>query len=150
TVSARRSSPRLHNEETRCATRPESQIRHPHCRQNRVLARNTRFLVGLSAVLAGPSLTGGDFMTIMDGCCARAKVHMAVTVSALVMWASTSPAAADNVRWSTVVGIVQAGNLVGNIPGGGQPWTTLGGHASVDLSAGRAEFEVRGLVLAGG
>ena len=89
-------------------------------------------------------------MTIMDGRCARAKAHMAVTVSALVMWASASPAAADNVRWSTVVGIVQAGNLVGNIPGGGQPWTTLGGHASVDLSAGRVEFEVRGLVLAGG
>ena len=28
--------------------------------------------------------------------------------------------------------------------------TTLGGHASVDLSAGRVEFEVRGLVLGGG
>lgn len=89
-------------------------------------------------------------MTIMDGCRAPAKMLMAVTASALAMWASASPAAADNVRWSTVVGIVQAANVVGNIPGGGQPWTTLGGHASVDLSAGRVEFEVRGLVLAGG
>src|SRR5690348_13647567 len=63
--------------------------------------------------------------------------------------ATVSPAAADGVRWRTVVGIVQAGNIVGGITGGGQPWTTLGGHASVDLSAGRVEFEVRGLVLSG-
>ena len=34
--------------------------------------------------------------------------------------------------------------------GGGQPWITLNGHASVDFSAGRVHFEVRGLVLAGG
>src|SRR5437016_14040727 len=86
----------------------------------------------------------------MDRCDARAKVLMAVTASALLISAITSPAAADDVRWGTVVGIVQAGNSVGNIAGGGQPWTTLGGHANVDLSAGRVEFEVRGLVLAGG
>jgi hypothetical protein len=40
--------------------------------------------------------------------------------------------------------------LVGNIPGGGQPWSTLGGQANVNLRSGRLEFEIRGLVLAGG
>ena len=73
-----------------------------------------------------------------------------VVASALLAFASVSPAAADSVRWRTVVGIVQAANVVGGIGGGGQPWTTLGGHASVDLSANHLEFEVRGLVLAGG
>ena len=73
-----------------------------------------------------------------------------VVASALLAFASVSPAAADNVRWRTVIGIAQAGNVVGGIPGGGQPWSTLGGHASVDLSANHVEFEVRGLVLAGG
>ena len=73
-----------------------------------------------------------------------------VVASALLAFASVSPAAADNVRWRTVVGIIQANNVAGGIGGGGQPWTTLGGHASVDLSANHVEFEVRGLVLAGG
>jgi len=74
---------------------------------------------------------------------------IAATVSVLVS-ATMSSAAADSVRWKTIVGIIQAGNLVGNIAGGGQPWTTLDGRASVDLSSSRVEFEVRGLVLAGG
>ena len=34
--------------------------------------------------------------------------------------------------------------------GGGQPWSTLGGEARVNLGSGHVEFEVRGLVLAGG
>src|SRR5262245_19622875 len=88
-------------------------------------------------------------MTTMR-CCKQRKSLVLITASALLGIATTAPAAADGVRWRTVVGIVQAGNTVGNIGGGGQPWTTLGGHASVDLSANRVEFEVRGLVLAGG
>ena len=82
--------------------------------------------------------------------CERIRVPVLAVASALLAFASVSPAAADNVRWRTVVGIVQANNVVGNIGGGGQPWTTLGGHASVNLSANHVEFEVRGLVLAGG
>ena|SRR5262245_1759972 len=88
-------------------------------------------------------------MTTMR-CCKQRKSLVLITASALLGIATTAPAAADGVRWRTVVGIVQAGNTVGNIGGGGQPWTTLGGHANVDLSANRVEFEVRGLVLAGG
>ncbi|HKW55694.1 MAG TPA: hypothetical protein VJO12_18550 [Stellaceae bacterium] len=62
------------------------------------------------------------------------------------------PAAADSssVRWKTIIGIIQAGNVVAGIGGDGQPWSTLGGEARVDLASGETEFEVRGLVLAGG
>jgi hypothetical protein len=56
----------------------------------------------------------------------------------------------NNVRWQTIIGIIQAGNVVGGIGGGGQPWSTLGGHAYANLSEGVVDFEVKGLVLAGG
>jgi hypothetical protein len=77
----------------------------------------------------------------------------ALALAALSM--SVSPAAfadnnSNNVSWKRVIGIIQAGNIVGNIAGGGQPWSTLGGEANVNLRSGRVEFEVRGLVLAGG
>jgi hypothetical protein len=95
---------------------------------------------------------------------ARVKLFVAVTASALLMSAIASPAAADSVRWRTIVGVVDtsnttagtppvtvpAVNVVGTILPGGVPWTTLGGYASVDLITGRVEFEVHGLVLAGG
>src|SRR5947209_5065493 len=80
-----------------------------------------------------------EIMTMMNRRCERARILALVTASALLGLATISPAAADGVRWRTVVGIVQAGNTVGNIAGGGQPWTTHGGHASVDLSANHVE-----------
>jgi len=76
--------------------------------------------------------------------------------AALAATLASPPALADDhgARWATVIGIIQAGNVVGvgsgAVTGGGQPWSTLGGHASVDLRSGRVDFEVRGLVLAGG
>jgi hypothetical protein len=75
---------------------------------------------------------------------------LSLTMTAALLAVIGSPAAAQNVKWRTVIGIIQAGNVVAGIPGGGQPWSTLGGQASVNLSTGRIEFEVRGLVLAGG
>jgi hypothetical protein len=84
----------------------------------------------------------------MERYCARASLLVAAT--ALIVSAFASPAAAQPVKWRTIIGIIQAGNTVGGITGGGQPWSTLGGQASVDLSSGQAEFDVRGLVLAGG
>jgi hypothetical protein len=75
---------------------------------------------------------------------------LAATVGAFLILSIASPAKADSVRWRTIVGIVQAGNTVGNIAGGGQPWTALGGRARVDLAASRVNFDVQGLVLAGG
>jgi hypothetical protein len=56
----------------------------------------------------------------------------------------------DNVGWQTIIGIIQAGNVVGGITGGGEPWSTLGGQAFVDLQSGTVQFQVKGLVLAGG
>ena len=84
-----------------------------------------------------------------------AALAVGVAAGALVTLVSV-PAAADgsSVRWRTIVGIEDAGgnlnNAVAGIPGGGQAWTTLGGNARVDLAGGEVEFEVRGLVLAGG
>jgi hypothetical protein len=80
---------------------------------------------------------------------ARGRLLAATTGALLVLPIATS-AKADSVRWRTIVGIVQAGNMVGNIQGGGQPWTALGGRARVDLSRSRLDFDVQGLVLAGG
>ena len=98
-------------------------------------------------------------MTNMDRLSAHGKVLAAAAI-ALITLSIASPAKADSIRWRTIVGILQAGNVVGGIlqngnvvggiPGGGQPWTTLGGRARVDLANGRLDFDVQGLVLAGG
>jgi hypothetical protein len=79
--------------------------------------------------------------------------------AALVAAALATPIAAnadegETLHWQSIVGILQANNVVGSgsgaVTGGGQPWTTSGGHASVDLRTGQVNFEVRGLVFAGG
>ena len=83
------------------------------------------------------------------------KARLYAAVFAALSMTGFSPAVladndSNNVSWKRVIGIIQAGNMVGNITGGGQPWSTLGGEAHVNLGSGRVEFEVRGLVLAGG
>src|SRR5262245_24982081 len=82
----------------------------------------------------------------------RLSVRGKVLAAAIIFLTSSiaSSAQADSTRWRTVVGIVQAANVVGGITGGGQPWTTLGGGARVDLARGQLDFDVQGLVLAGG
>src|SRR5262245_9445771 len=89
-------------------------------------------------------------MRFMERCRLLAGAVALATGSVLLFSATATPAAAQTVKWRTVIGIIQAGNTVAGIGGGGQPWSTLGGDASVNLSTGRVEFEVRGLVLAGG
>jgi hypothetical protein len=75
-------------------------------------------------------------------------------VSASLLGAPAFADTGDTIVWQSVVGIVQANNVVGTgsgaVTGGGQPWTTLGGRAFVDLATGQASFQVRGLVFAGG
>jgi hypothetical protein len=88
-------------------------------------------------------------MKNMDRLSARGKILAAAAI-AFLTWSIASPAKADSIRWRTIVGIVQAANVVGNINGGGQPWTTLGGRARVDLAKSQLDFDVQGLVLAGG
>ena len=87
-------------------------------------------------------------MTNIDRLSARGKVLAAAAIAFLTL-SIASPAKADSIRWRTIVGIIQAGNPVAGIPGGGQPWTTLGGRARVDLAKGQLDFDVQGLVLAG-
>jgi hypothetical protein len=58
------------------------------------------------------------------------------------------------VRWESIAGVIQPGNVVGSgtgaVTGGGQPWVATDGRASIDLGSGKLSFEVEGLVLAGG
>jgi hypothetical protein len=84
---------------------------------------------------------------------------LSVPAVSLVLAAAATVAAAparadDVVRWRAVIGLVQPENTVGSGTGqafgGVQPWSTLGGRAKLDLQSGRLEFEVRGLVRAGG
>jgi hypothetical protein len=79
------------------------------------------------------------------------------SVAAASLLVTTAPSRADDsdvVHWQTVIGIMQAGNLVGSgtgqVAGGGQPWSATGGETGVNLRNGDVGFRVRGLVLAGG
>jgi hypothetical protein len=60
----------------------------------------------------------------------------------------------DTARWESVIGIAQANNVVGSgtgtATGGGIPWSAQDGHVNVDVGTGKFEFDVHGLVLAGG
>jgi hypothetical protein len=60
----------------------------------------------------------------------------------------------DVARWQSVIGIIQGGNVVGSgtgaVTGAPGPWSAQGGHVAVDLTHGRIEFNVRGLVFAAG
>ena len=60
----------------------------------------------------------------------------------------------DDLRWQSVIGIAQPNNVVGSgsgaVTGGGAPWSAFDGHANVDLERGDLDFDVHGLVLAGG
>src|SRR5246127_2307490 len=72
-------------------------------------------------------------------------------LGAVFLAAFASPSHAQNiVVWRAIIGIEQAGNVVGGVTGGGQPWSAREGEALVELTSGFAVFEVRGLVLAGG
>ena len=57
-------------------------------------------------------------------------------------------------RWQSVIGIAQANNVVGSGTGAATgapgPWSALNGQVNVQLEQGKIDFDVRGLVLAGG
>jgi hypothetical protein len=85
------------------------------------------------------------------------KTITSPAVGALLLAGLAAPSQAYDsglVRWQKIIGIEQASNVVGNPPntatGGGQPWSTLDGSAVVNLTDGTVDFDVRGLVLAGG
>ncbi len=80
--------------------------------------------------------------------------NIALLLTVVVCLGVTTAQAQEVVRWPHIIGIIQAGNTVGSgagqVAGGGQPWSAVGGRARVNLDNGHIEFRVRGLVLAGG
>jgi hypothetical protein len=79
------------------------------------------------------------------------KTFTTVALGAVFLAAIAAPSQAQNiVVWRSIEGIAQAGNVVGGITGGGQPWSTHEGEALVELTSSFVTFEVRGLVRAGG
>jgi hypothetical protein len=86
----------------------------------------------------------------------RNRVPAAVAVVAgLLLSSFPGAASADEVlQWRKIVGIIQSGDTVGTgtgkTTGGGQPWYATGGSVAVDLTSGEIQFQVHGLVLAGG
>ena len=77
-----------------------------------------------------------------------------IALSASIVGQNASADSADILRWQTINGIAAPNNAVGTgagvVTGGPTPWSTLDGHVNVDLARGRINFDVRGLVLAGG
>jgi len=54
-------------------------------------------------------------------------------LGAVLLAAFASPSQAQNiVVWRAIIGIAQAGNVVGGITGGGQPWSTREGEVLVE------------------
>src|SRR5215470_1295518 len=81
----------------------------------------------------------------------------AAIVSALGAALVSGNALADNddvLRWQTVIGIIQGGNVVGSgtgaVTGAPGPWSALGGQVRIDPDRSRIDFSVHGLVFAAG
>jgi hypothetical protein len=60
----------------------------------------------------------------------------------------------DILHWQSVIGIIQASNVVGTgtgaVTGAPGPWSALGGNVKVNLDKGQVSFSTNGLVFAGG
>src|ERR1700730_12333651 len=95
-----------------------------------------------------PPGIGGMSVNISTG--VTMKTLTSTALGAVFLAAIAAPSQAQNiVVWRAIIGIAQAGSVVGGITGGGQPWSTREGEALVELDSGFVVFEVRGLVLAG-
>jgi hypothetical protein len=77
-----------------------------------------------------------------------------LTLAAVAIGQTASASQDDVIHWQSVNGIVQVNNVVGSgtgaVTGGGAAWSTQNGHVIVDLSTGKINFDVEGLVLAAG
>jgi hypothetical protein len=91
------------------------------------------------------------------------KLGALAILSVIALLASSAPAraAGGKLAWKRIVGIADAGSIVGRrasgedcnvgvdcVAGTLAPWTATDGHAEVDLDKGRIAFSVRGLVIA--
>jgi hypothetical protein len=84
----------------------------------------------------------------------KSLIVSGIALSAAVFGHNASADSSDVLRWQTVNGIVATNTAVGTgagaVAGGPTPWSTLDGHVIVDLAKSRINFDVRGLVFAGG
>ena len=82
----------------------------------------------------------------------RKSIVIAALTLGAIPFAHAAPT--DTVRWQSVIGIIQGGNVVGTgtgaVTGAPGPWSAQGGHVAVDFTHARIQFDVRGLVFAGG
>ena len=80
--------------------------------------------------------------------CVSSVVSLLALIS--VIGVNADSAAAQVVKWKTVLGVTQTGDQVGVGTGavfGGAPWATLGGSVKVGLSNSKVTFDVKGLIL---
>ena len=84
----------------------------------------------------------------------KSLIVSGLALSATAFGQNTSADSSDILRWQSIIGIAATNGTVGTgaglVTGGPTPWSTLGGHVNVDLTKNRINFDVRGLVLAGG
>jgi hypothetical protein len=82
------------------------------------------------------------------------RKSLAITAMALGATQLAHAQESDVARWQSVIGIIQGGNVVGTgtgaVTGAPGPWSAQGGHVTADLTHGKIEFDVRGLVFAAG
>jgi hypothetical protein len=84
----------------------------------------------------------------------KSLVVSGLALGAAVIGQNASADPSDTAHWQSVIGIIQANNVVGvgtgAVIGAPGPWAALGGHVKVDLRKGRVDFNTDGLVFAGG
>ena len=84
----------------------------------------------------------------------KSLVVSGLALSAALIGGNASADSADQLRWQSVIGIIQANNVVGTgtgaVTGAPGAWSAQGGHVAVDLTQGKLQFDVRGLVFAAG
>ena len=90
----------------------------------------------------------------MQSLLGKSLIVAGLALTAAAVGRNASADSSDVLRWTSVIGIAAPNNVVGTgagaVAGGPTPWSTLDGHATVDLSKNKITFDVRGLVLAGG
>src|SRR5690242_11888608 len=107
-------------------------------------------------IQGGPGMKFWNFL--------RARTAALFASAILVTLSSAAAQANQELEWHGIFGLIEPFNVVGvgtptppppdnSTTGqvtGAAPWVTISGHAEVDLDTGRANFKVRGLVLAVG
>jgi hypothetical protein len=84
----------------------------------------------------------------------KSLVVSALALGSTVIGQNASAEPGDSIRWQSVIGIIQGGNVVGSgtgaVTGAPGPWSAQGGRVKVGLDQGKVDFVVNGLVFAAG